>query len=238
MLQFFRHLLQARVWFERDRNSQGLSELRLAMEMGRQHGYRTTPWWHAPTMAMLCMKALDAGIEVAYVQELVRQRNLIPDEPPLEVKNWPWPIKVCTLGGFSIVISGEPYQPVGKAQQKPIELLKVMIALGGRKVSQEALADILWSEVEGDKAQRAFATTLHRLRRLLGHSMAIELREKRLSLNDSYCWLDIWALDHLFTTTDAAINEEKVNRKLIARLTQQLLSLYQGSFLDNEPGAS
>jgi len=237
MLQFFRHLLQARVWFERDRNSQGLSELRLAMEMGRQHCYRTTPWWYAPSMARLCMKALDAGIEVEYVQELVCKRNLFPDEPPLEIENWPWPIKISTLGGFSMVINGKLYQPVGKAQQKPMELLKVIIGLGGRRVSQEALADILWPDVEGDKAQHAFATTLFRLRKLLGPVDAIQLREKKLSLDDRYCWLDIWEMDLLLTTADAAITEGKTSRKAISRLTRKLLSLYQGSFLDDEAGA-
>jgi len=238
MLQFFSHLLLARVWLERGRNTQALSELRLAMEMGRQHGYRTTPWWHAPSMAQLCMQALDAGIEVEYVQGLVRQRKLVPHEPPLDIENWPWPIKIFTLGGFSMLINDTPYQPAGKAQQKPMELLKLIIAFGGRSVSQDALADILWPDVEGDKAHQAFATTLFRLRKLLGPTEAIQLREKKLSLNDRYCWLDVWALDHLLIKTETAIAAEKSSRRLITRLSQKLLDLYQGHFLADETGAS
>lgn len=235
MLQFFRHLLQTRVWFDRGRNSQALSELRLAMGMGRRNSYRTTPWWHPPTMVTLCIRALDADIEVEYVQEFIRKRHLIPDEPPLAIANWPWPVKVYTLGNFSLQINGKPYQPVGKAQQKPLDLLKVAVAHGGRHVSQEVLSDALWPEAEGDKSQQAFSTTLHRLRKILGHDEAIRIQERKLSLDGRYCWLDIWELDHLLIKIDIAMNEEQPGRKEISRLSQKVFSYCQGSLTDDEP---
>ncbi len=238
LFQFFRHLLLARIWFERGHNSQGLNELRLGMEMGRQRGYRTTPWWHAPSMVQLCTRALEAGIEVEYVQELIRNRNLKPPTPPLAVENWPWPLKITTLGGFSMLINDQPYQPSGKAQHKPIELLEVMISLDGRSVCQETLADILWPDVDGDKAQQAFTITLHRLRKLLYPVEAIQLREKKLSLVESVCWLDIWEVNHLQKKINTAIIQGKKNETEISYLTQRLLSLYQGHFLSDEASAS
>lgn len=237
MLQFFRYLLRARILFERARNSQALNELRQGLAMGRQHDFWTTPWWHAPTMAQLCMKALDAGIEVEYVRKLIRRRNLIPDKPPLEIENWPWPIRIHTFGGFALQINNKPYQASGKAQQRPLELLKVVIAHGGQGVSQEVLMDALWPEAEGDKAHRAFASALHRLRKLLGHDEIIQLMGKKLSLDERYCWLDVWAVNNLLNKIDIAVTEGNASRKEMLYLNRRLFSLYRGDFLTDEPNA-
>ena len=71
-----------------------------------------------------------------------------------------------------------------------------MIALGGENVSEERLSDLLWPDAEGDAAQDALSTTLHRLRHLLTHD-AIHRQAGRLSLDRRHCWVDAWALDHM-----------------------------------------
>ncbi len=71
----------------------------------------------------LCVKALESGIEVEYVKELIRKRGLFPDTSPHEIENWPWELKIYTLGQFKLEKDGKPIQFSGKIQQKPLEML-------------------------------------------------------------------------------------------------------------------
>ena len=123
-------------------------------------------------MARLCQRALEAGIEVEYVQRLVRVRRLTPAHPPIELESWPWALRIYTLGRFGVATDGAPVQVAGKVQQRPLALLKAIVALGGREVAEERLAEALWPEADGDGAHQALAVTLHRLRRLLGREEA------------------------------------------------------------------
>ena len=76
-----------------------------------------------------------------------------------------------------------------------MELLKALIALGGGDVPTDKLIDILWTEpLEGDE-QKAFDVTVHRLRKLLGHEKAIQVTDRRVSLNPQIVWVDLWALE-------------------------------------------
>ena len=213
------------------REEQGLESLRKAMRLGKRQGFINFAGWQPSMMARLCVKALEAGIEVEYVQGLVRKRNLIPDAPPLWIENWPWPLKVFTLGRFSLMIDGKPLRFRGKARRKLLELLKTLIALGGREVSQYRLTDLLWPDADGDRASHALETALYRLRKLLVHEKAVQLQDQRLTLDARYCWVDAWALEGLMEKIDAVLSKEDVGLDEISRLTEETLRLYRGAFL-------
>ena len=102
------------------------------------------------------------------VRKLIRTRGLFPASPPYRKRNWPWPFRIYSLGTFRLAIDDKVQSSSGKAPVRPLELLKVLIALGGRDVRAEHLAETLWPHVDGDYAHRSFTTTLHRLRKLLG----------------------------------------------------------------------
>jgi hypothetical protein len=55
--------------------------------MGKEEGYINNSIREPSAMARICARALDAGIEVEYVQELIRRRNLIPEKPIFHVEN-------------------------------------------------------------------------------------------------------------------------------------------------------
>jgi len=167
---------------------------------------------------------------VEYVQDLIRKRNLMPDAPPLEIENWPYPLKIYTLGRFSILKDGKPLPFSRKAQKKPLEMLKALIAFGGREVSVEQLSDALWPDADGDTAYRAFITTLSRLRRLLGYKQAILFQEGLLTLEPRHFWVDTRAFEHLLEKVDTAGEETDRNLYLI----KKAISLYRGPFLSNE----
>ena len=72
----------------------------------------------------LCLASLEAGIEVEYVKSLIRRRKVKPDSPPVQIDDWPWPIKVYTLGRFAILNDNEKVIFPKKAKKKPLALLK------------------------------------------------------------------------------------------------------------------
>ncbi len=155
------------------------------------------PFWLPKMMTRLCMQALQTEIEVPYVQRLIRQRALIPDQPPWHLAHWPWPLKISMLGDFRLEKDGQPLRFSGKVRQRPLTLLKALIAFGGRGVYEEQLTDVLWPDAEGSVGHQSFATTLHRLRQLLGHEQAVLLQGGQVSVDPRYCWIDTWVFEHL-----------------------------------------
>ena len=84
-----------------------------------------------------------------------------------------------------IVPSGNPTivklaSPRTRAQRKPLELLKALVALGGESIPTEKLTDSFWPDTDGDQASSALSTTLYRLRKLIGPD-ALILRDGRLT---------------------------------------------------------
>ena len=94
-----------------------------------------------------------------------------------------------------LLAADRPGESGRKVQQKPLALLKVLIALGGRGLPEARLAELLWPEADGDLAHHSFEVALSRLRKLLGKEDALVLREGRLSLSNRHCWVDVWAFE-------------------------------------------
>jgi DNA-binding SARP family transcriptional activator len=115
-------------------------------------------------------------------------------------------------------------------------MLKALIAFGGRDVNKARLSDALWPDAEGDKADQAFATTLHRLRHLLGHDSAVRIQDGKLCLNPSVCWVDCWAFERLTAQADTDSGRKDMDKA--AKLTQSALAMYQGAFLAGDEFAS
>ncbi len=112
-------------------------------------------------------------------------------------------------------------------------MLKVLISFGeGQEVGKPWLCDILWPEADGDRAQRSFDTTLHRLRQLLGHDKAINLREGRLSLDLRYCWVDSMAFERILK--QAENYDKKEGGNCVIQSLEKAVALYKGPFLDGD----
>ena len=183
-------------------------------------------------MSQLCAKALEAGIEVDYVRNLIRKLKLIPDEESMEIESWPWPVKIYLLGRFQIHIGGKPVRFSGKVQKKPQLLLKALMAFGEEEVEEGELEDVLWPEAEGDVAHQSLETTLHRLRKWLGVPEALLFGNGLAALNRRFCWTDVWAFETLVEKADALLKQKKVDQAI--ETTEQALSLYKGAFLSGE----
>jgi len=238
LFKYIHLLAEAQFALDAGKERAALTALKKAMALGSKGGYVNFPYRRPDVMACLCAKALEAGIEADYVKYLIRKGNLFTDSPPLDIEEWPWPIKIYTLGRFSLVRHGKPVRFIGKARQKPLEMLKALISLGGRKVSEDQLSDALWPEADGDAAHQALATTLHRLRQLLGIEKAVKRSEGCITLEPRYCWVDIWGFERILGQIDIALSEGQADtaKDELTRLADKALKFYQGPFLSSDIG--
>jgi LuxR family transcriptional regulator, maltose regulon positive regulatory protein len=202
-----------------------------AFGLGRQQGLVTFHGWEAAPMARLCARALEAGIETDYVQGLIRRRGLTPPpdvEPP---DDWPWTLRIHTFGRFALVRDGQPVRFEGRVQKRALELLRVLVALGGRDVSEQRCCDTLWPDADGDAARTSLKMTLHRLRGVIGHD-AIVLRGSKLSLDPGLCWVDAWSFErmaHRLASDGAGLSPAER-----LKLGERMQALYRGPFLAGE----
>lgn len=223
--------------------------LRRGFALGRESGLYNMFWSLPEVTARLCTHALGHDIEPVYAAELVRRRRVAPGPSAAAVPGWPWELEIRALGGFDLRRAGEPLDTSRKAQRVPLRLLRAMVALGGRDVPGERLADAMWPDAEADAARRSFDTTLHRLRKLLGDPDLVQLRDGRLSLDPRRVWVDVWALEPLLAEIDRALARSGAaggagqragdpgDDARAPRLEGRLLDLYRGALLPGEDGA-
>lgn len=192
MFEFMCLTVTAKIALDLKKDEKGLELLRQSLSLGRENNNLNMVWWWNPSMmAKLGAKALTAGIEVKYVQKLIRAHKLGLESPAHQIENWPWMIKIYTLGRFQLMNSEKPIEFSGKAQKMPLELLKALIAYGGIKVDIEQIIDALWYDSDGDRAYSAFSTTLNRLLTLFAMKDVIQLRAGKVTLNQKSCWVDV-----------------------------------------------
>lgn len=245
IFEFIYLLTRASIAFAEHDEMAGLRHLRDAMKLGRENGYAAFSFTILPheELSTLCVKALEAEIEPDFVMEMIRRRKLVPETPPLHVENWPWVLKIHTLGRFGLIKDGKPLTFQGKVQKRPLDMLKAIIAFGGKEVSDEQLIDTLWPEADGDIANLSLKTTLHRLRQLIGKEEAIELREGRITLAPQYCWVDAWAFQRLTEKTENLWKQERDNHEMrtdknaitqLIQVSEKAVSMYEGEFLSGD----
>jgi LuxR family transcriptional regulator, maltose regulon positive regulatory protein len=202
-------------------------KLREALALGRERGFSYALFWLPEQLAQLCVFALERKIEPAYIASLIRSRNLLPATPPYRLETWPWTWRVRVLGPFELELPVREGSASGaRAQSRALELLKALVAMGGRKVPLERLADALWPRIDSDYAQRSLTTTLHRLRKLLGDDSAVILQEGKLSLHAHRFWIDTWALEQALDECQHLVKSEAA--------IERIMSLYRGQLLQQD----
>jgi LuxR family maltose regulon positive regulatory protein len=178
-------------------------------------------------LARLCIRALESDADVATAQRVILAKNIVPTKAAAFLENWPWPVRVYSLGQFSVHVNGQPLQFLGKAPKKQLELLKALAAFGGTEVSKERLAQALWPDAEGDDAQQALSTTLYRLRQLVGANTIIQ-SQGSLSLSSDQCWSDIHCVNYHLLQASKHIKQNKLIDAWSS--TDKALALYHGPF--------
>jgi LuxR family maltose regulon positive regulatory protein len=237
LLEFMIFLAYAQIAINHGRKTSGLRALKYALEIGREHNFNNIIGWQPQDLGELAAAALENGIEVEYVRQLVIRRNLQPAIPPWHVEEWPWQARIKTLGGFELELESDSAGV--KPRGKPIDLLKVALALGGKGVTVGRITDILWPNIDADYAHRSFNTTLHRLRKLLGDDQAVKFHDGKLTLDENYFWIDIWAFDRAIATASEYLKNAILEAAQFdpLPLANRALSLYRGSFMSDMDSA-
>ncbi len=139
---------------------------------------------------------------------------------------------VHAFGAFRLTIAGAELEVRGAFQRKPLELLKAIVALGGRNVEVARLLDLLWPDSGRLAARRAFDTALHRLRKLAPSQEWVVLRRGSVSLDPEHVWIDVEAFERAVQRVERSI--EAGDGATIKLAADDLLDLYRGEFLAAE----
>ncbi len=219
LAQYLGWLLKAHMANQLGEKAGCLEALCRALGIARAEGM-VAHYLPQPAIRALYVLALANDIETEYVCGAIRTLRLSPPEPQHAPDKWPFPVRIYTLGRFSLLADDVVLDETQKKKQaKPLSLLKALIAMGARDVHEEQLQEALWCDAEGDAAHRALITNLQRLRKLLGKTAAIDYSDGHLSLSPQHCWVDTWAFER-------GIADEQMQAEAIIQ--------YRGGFLPSE----
>jgi len=140
-------------------------------------------------------------------------------------------VRIETVGRFGVSIGDQNLNLALIRQKKPLELLKALIALGGREVQAVRLHEMLWPDADGDAAHRCLTVALHRLRRIVGADF-ITFHSGRLSLDPRRCRVDVWDVERQFCCLEALQPNDSVAE--FSAGVHQLMTLYRRPFLEGE----
>ena len=145
-------------------------------------------------------------------------------------------VNIKALGGFAVTAPDGANLLSGQRATRPGELLKTMLAMGGRGVRATAIARALWPRVDSQYGYASFTVTLHRLRRRLRRNGAVTLESGRVGLNPDLVAADTWALEDFMRDLDRQDLREHqlVDFDSTATLLERLTELYSGAFLVGE----
>jgi DNA-binding SARP family transcriptional activator/Tfp pilus assembly protein PilF len=87
------------------------------------------------------------------------------------------PVEIRVLGGFTVLIDGEPVPPAGWQSRKARELLRILVARRGRPASRDELAELLWGPIapaDQDKVGHRLSVALSTLRAVLDPGRVVQ----------------------------------------------------------------
>jgi LuxR family maltose regulon positive regulatory protein len=165
--------------------------VRAVIERARRYDWPGFSAHLAPLASRLCSQAIRLGVEPEFAARVVRDRHLVPPSP--FERHWPWPVRVHALGGLRIELDGQPLDFGPRAQRKPLDLLRLLVAHGPAPVDAALVLDALWPDADGAAARAAFDMAVMRLRKLLGRSDALRLDASHIGVDGTQVWVDAFA---------------------------------------------
>jgi len=202
-------LIEAMLALARGDEQAALGPIGAALAIGREGGFVNDLWFSREETAELCAVALANGVEVETARQLLARRRCEPGERAMGLESWPWPIEIRVLGGLELRREGQPLRLPGGPDRGALELLELLVALGGSG-EREELARLLWPAASRRVARQKLADALSRLRRLLGADGAIAQRGGALSLDRRRCFVDVWAAERAGRSGEVARYRESV----------------------------
>ena len=224
LVEFNTQLVRAEI--ARTNCSRGEFEMELAkaFALGREQGYANGFHTSSQMLRRLVPYGIQLGIEPSYCRWVITKRRFRPPSTGC-FAGWPWPVKIRAMGRLRIYLEDAELTFNGKAQRKPLDMLKLLIARPNG-VEMNQFMDELWQDLEGDAARNAMDIALHRLRKILKARDAVQLIGGSVALNRDVVWLDTLALEHL--------SAELPSSTELSGAIEEVLDLYQGPLLGAE----
>src|SRR5262245_26312629 len=80
-------------------------------------------------------------------------------------------VRVYTLGGFRVLVDGEPLDEHAWRRRTARQLFKVLLTRPGRRMTRDEVVELFWPDSGADAAASNLRSTLYALRHALeGHS--------------------------------------------------------------------
>ncbi len=198
-----------------------------AISLGNRENYfNLLWWWNREMMAYLCARALEEGFDGDYVRQFILKHHLTPPPTFRVIKNWPYPVRINTLGGLEISIDEDRLSLSRKGPARPMAVLLALIAAGG-ELNKQRLLDLFWSEQEADTAYHALESTIYRLRKILKKDIIFS-KGRQVTLKKDLLYVDLWDLRRKLNRLERALSEKKLTESFF--LAEDVLALY-GEFL-------
>lgn len=232
-LAYTARLMHAACLLRLGRPADALPLLRAAWSDGARRDFRSTSvWWLPEAIAEVAHAALTHGIEPAFVRRFVRRHALPGPDPTLAT--WPWPLVLRAFGEFEVLLDDTAVGSAGgKTAQRPLDLLRVLLAHGPKPLPVATAMQWLWPDADAAAQRKSFDVALLRLRRMLGDAArGVRLDAGRLALDAQWVWSDVGALHALMHRIGSG---HGASLAALQDWAEQLLDLMRGPFLAAEP---
>ncbi|RMG03011.1 MAG: tetratricopeptide repeat protein [Nitrospirae bacterium] len=246
-------LLLAQVLSDMRRDDEALKHLERWLRIWREKGFNLYGSTGAVEMANLYLRRGDVEKARRYFEEALTLMPEMEELSPLnrsegfftdlkavlnmdedscmDISIEKRPICIYTFGELSVKIADRIWYDRKWKGESTKRLLKALIVCGGTKVSYDTLIDMLWPEMDGDRAENTLKVTISRLRRFGIDAECtpprwLIVKGRRLSLARPLCGVD------------SIIFREAVKRCFNGMkdidLLMKALDLYRDDFLVND----
>ncbi|WP_456399869.1 ATP-binding protein [Persephonella sp.] len=226
-LQKFTSLIHLSYLYIQKNDSEKLKHtLNEALKLGKEKKITAIYNQYPELLKKVLNTAVSLNIHTDYAKYLIYIHNLSDSKKPK--------VKIYTFGNFKVTVNDN--EIVDWKGEKPLSLLKTIVALKGENIPVDKIINIIWDGYDYIRAKQNFEFTLRKLRKILDDNSKniIILKNNRISLNKELVWIDLWEFDELYSELEFLLNRNKLNYLKDTEKFQKIKSLYKGKFLELE----
>ncbi len=166
-----------------------------------------------------------------FFQELKESLYGCERSPGITIQMERSPVCIITFGDLLIRVADRMIYDRKWRGGRTKTLLKALVVLGGKKVSYDTLIDMLWPDMEGDRAENNLKVAISRLRQLGVKKRQTPLKwilvkDRKVSLAGALCSVD----SILFHETLRRNPADEIDRDIL----RDAINLYRDDFLPND----
>lgn len=219
------YFIYAKIFHDQGKIDVSNEYLKKGLVVARVANVVTCCHWPPKLLSWVCHRAIILAVEPAFVTKIIDSHfdNLMV--PTSHNQKWPYPFHVYTLGRFEVKMkSGASIfnQRAGKS----MAMLKALVMATGNRLTNAALCEALYIDVESSKLAQLLDTQIHRLRKQFGCDQVVIRDGDIVALNQKYFWIDIFEIENL--------EKSVINKKNAIAVAERLFELYQGEYLPND----